>query len=178
MLTLLTHGGGDGFYSYSMFCTKAALLLQMSGATWQRHDVFDPAELDAMPHQKLPVVRDEAGALIPDSEGIRRLLETRGADFDQGLSAAQKGQSRALIRMIDGTGGGGSYSSIGCGLPRTRRYTGGTPSRTRRLTMWEALDRPPVPASEARSSTARTCRSAAPAVRRTTPRPARGAPRR
>ncbi|MDF9304239.1 glutathione S-transferase family protein [Tritonibacter mobilis] len=101
MLTLLTHGGGDGFYSYSMFCTKAALLLQMSGVTWQRQDVYDPAELDTMPHQKLPVVRDETGALIPDSEGIRRLLEAKGANFDQGLSAAQKGQSRALIRMID-----------------------------------------------------------------------------
>jgi len=101
MLTLLSHGGGDGFYSYSMFCTKAALLLQMSGARWQRQDVFDPAELASMPHGKLPVLRDETGRLVPDSEGIRRFLEARGTDFDAGLDAAQKGQSRLLIRMVD-----------------------------------------------------------------------------
>ncbi|NIZ13270.1 glutathione S-transferase family protein [Phaeobacter sp. HF9A] len=101
MLTLLTHGGGDGFYSYSMFCTKAALLLQMSGEDWQRQDVNDPAELASMPHHKLPVLRDETGALIPDSEGIRRFLEARGAEFDPGLSDLQKAQSRLLIRMVD-----------------------------------------------------------------------------
>ena len=101
MLTLLTHGGGDGFYSYSMFCTKAALLLQMSGEDWQRQDVHDPAELARMPHTKLPVVRDDTGTLSPDSEGIRCFLEDRGAEFDAGLSAVQKGHSRALIRMVD-----------------------------------------------------------------------------
>jgi len=101
MLTLLTHGGNDEFYSFSMFCTKAALLLQMSGETWQRQDVHDPAQLASMPHSKLPVLRDEAGELIPDSERIRRFLERRGAEFETGLSAVQKGQSRVVIRMVD-----------------------------------------------------------------------------
>ena len=97
MLTLLSHSGGSGFYSYSMFCTKAAYLLQMSGEAWQREDFQD---LSAMPHGKLPVLRD-GDALIPDSEIIRRFLEGRGADFDPGLSAAQKAESRLLIRWID-----------------------------------------------------------------------------
>lgn len=97
MLTLLSHPGGSGLYSYSMFCTKAAYLLQLSGETWQREDAFD---LAAMPHGKLPVLRD-GDALIPDSEIIRRFLEDRGADFDPGLNTAQKAESRLLIRWID-----------------------------------------------------------------------------
>lgn len=101
MLTLLTHSGGFGFFSYSMFCTKAALLLQLSGETWQRQDVTDPGELARMPHGKLPVLRDEAGAVIADSEGIRRFLESRGATFDAGLDGVQQAQSRLLIRMVD-----------------------------------------------------------------------------
>ncbi len=101
MLTLLTHSGGFGFFSYSMFCTKAALLLQMSGEAWQRQDVIDPRELAAMPHGKLPVLRDEAGVLVPDSEGIRQFLEARGAVFDAGLDSVQQAQSRLVIRMVD-----------------------------------------------------------------------------
>lgn len=97
MLTLLSHPGGRGMYSYSMFCTKAAYLLQLSGESWRREDFFD---LAAMPHGKLPVLRD-GNALIPDSEVIRRFLEDRGAEFDPGLSAAQKAESRLLIRWLD-----------------------------------------------------------------------------
>lgn len=97
MLTLLSHSGGSGFYSYSMFCTKAAYLLQLSGEAWQREDSIDFA---AMPHGKLPVLRD-GDTLIPDSEIIRRFLEDRGADFDPGLTAAQKAESHLLIRWID-----------------------------------------------------------------------------
>ena len=97
MITLLSHAGGGGLYSLSPFCTKAAYLLEMSGQTWQREDFSD---LSAMPHHKLPVLR--AGAdLIPDSEGIRRFLERKGADFDAGISAQQKAQSRQIIRMVD-----------------------------------------------------------------------------
>jgi glutathione S-transferase len=97
MLTLLSHPGGSGLYSYGMFCTKAAYLLQMSGEAWQREDFFD---LAAMPHGKLPVLR-EGDALIADSEAIRRFLEDRGADFDPGLTAQQKAESRLLIRWLD-----------------------------------------------------------------------------
>ncbi len=97
MLTLLTHPGGNGMFSYGMFCSKAAYLLQMSGETWQREDFFNFA---SMPHGKLPVLRD-GDALIADSEGIRRFLEDRGADFDPGLSTEQKADSRLLIRWLD-----------------------------------------------------------------------------
>lgn len=101
MLTLLSHGGSGEFYSYSMFCTKAACLLQLSGQPWQRQDMFDPQEMAAMPFGKLPVLQDEQGALTPDSEGIRGWLEARGVDFDPGLDARQKAQSRLVIRMLD-----------------------------------------------------------------------------
>lgn len=97
MLTLLTHPGGHGMFSYSMFCTKAAYMLQMSGETWQREDFYD---LPAMPHGKLPVLRN-GETLIPDSEIIRRFLEQRGADFDPGLNEDQKAASRLLIRWMD-----------------------------------------------------------------------------
>jgi glutathione S-transferase len=97
MLTLLSHQGGGGLYSLSPFCTKAAYLLEMSGQPWQREDFSD---LAATPHHKLPVLR-EGGQLIPDSEGIRRFLESKGADFDAGLSALQKAHARQIIRMVD-----------------------------------------------------------------------------
>lgn len=97
MLTLLTHPGGAGFYSYSMFCTKAAYLLELSGETWQRENFQD---LASMPYGKLPVVRD-GDLLIADSECIRRYLETRGADFEPGLTAVQKAQARQITRLVD-----------------------------------------------------------------------------
>ena len=97
MLTLLSHPGGGGLYSLSPFCTKAAYLLELSGQPWQREDFGD---LTATPHHKLPVLRVGTD-LIPDSEGIRRFLEGKGTDFDAGLTAQQKAQSRQIIRMVD-----------------------------------------------------------------------------
>jgi glutathione S-transferase len=54
-----------------------------------------------MPKGKLPVLRD-GDRLVPDSEAIRAELEARsGSDFDAGLSKAERGVSRAIIRMAD-----------------------------------------------------------------------------
>lgn len=53
-----------------------------------------------MPYEKLPVIRAD-GKLIADSDNIRMWLEARGADFDAGLDAQQRTQSRALIRMVE-----------------------------------------------------------------------------
>lgn len=97
MLTLLTFAKGFGLYSLSPFCVKAAYLLQASGQQWQREDLVDPSE---MPHRKLPVLRTDNG-LVGDSEAIRVWLESKGADFDPGLSDLQKAWSRAMIRMAD-----------------------------------------------------------------------------
>lgn len=97
MIALLTFPTGYDQFSLSPFCVKAAYLLEMSGQSWQREDLNDPRK---MPHAKLPVLRAD-GQLIADSEAIRRWLEKRGADFDPGLSAAQKAQSLAYIRMAE-----------------------------------------------------------------------------
>jgi glutathione S-transferase len=97
MLTLLTFSSGFGLFSLSPFCVKAAYLLQASGQQWQREDLIEPS---AMPHRKLPVLRTDSG-LVSDSEAIRAWLETKGADFDPGLSDLQKAYSRAMIRMAD-----------------------------------------------------------------------------
>ncbi len=98
MLTLITFPAGFNDPSYSPFCTKAMCLLQMSGLEWQRRDVHDPRK---SPRGQLPVLED-AGALIPDSQAIRAHLErAHGADFDTGLSAAQKATSIAFIRLAE-----------------------------------------------------------------------------
>ncbi|PCH65691.1 MAG: hypothetical protein COC12_14250, partial [Rhodobacteraceae bacterium] len=86
MLTLLTFSKGFGLFSLSPFCVKAAYLLQASGQKWRREDLIEPS---AMPHRKLPVLRTDDG-LIGDSEAIRGWLESKGADFDPGLSDLQK----------------------------------------------------------------------------------------
>ncbi|MBT3141960.1 glutathione S-transferase family protein [Phaeobacter gallaeciensis] len=97
MLTLLTYPAAFGLFSGSPFCVKAAYMLELSGQSWQRSDMLDPRK---MPHRKLPVLRTRE-RLMPDSDTIRHWLESQGANFDQGLSDIQKGQSRALIRMAE-----------------------------------------------------------------------------
>ncbi|MFT7594105.1 MAG: glutathione S-transferase [Paracoccaceae bacterium] len=97
MLTLLTYRAGFGQFSLSAFCVKAAYLLQLSGQPWQRKDLSDPR---GMPHSKLPGLKTDQ-RLIGDSDNIRIWLEGQGADFDPGLTDAQKGQGQAFIRMAE-----------------------------------------------------------------------------
>lgn len=97
MIALLTYPPAFGQFSGSPFCTKAALFLNTSGLQWQREDTLDPRQ---MPHQKLPVIRAD-DLLIADSDMIRAYLESKGAEFDQGLSEIDKSTSRAFIRMAE-----------------------------------------------------------------------------
>jgi glutathione S-transferase len=97
MLTLLTYPAGFDLFSLSPFCVKAAYLLQLSGQDWKRQDTSDPRK---MPMQKFPVLKTSQ-RLVADSEAIRVWLESKGADFDPGLSDQQKAQSRSMIRMAD-----------------------------------------------------------------------------
>lgn len=97
MLVLYTYPRGFGQFSLSPFCVKAAALLEMSGLDWSRRDLDDPRK---MPHAKLPVLHTEA-RLIPDSDNIRRFLESEGAIFDPDLTDMQRAQSHALIRMAE-----------------------------------------------------------------------------
>lgn len=97
MIELLIYPSSMGLYSPSPFCTKAAYLLQLSGQDWTRTDLSDPRK---MPNGKLPVIRAE-GRLIADSDAIREYLESKGADFDAGLSEDDKAASQAVIRMVE-----------------------------------------------------------------------------
>ena len=97
MITLITYPGNNGLFSFSPFCVKAAYFLNAAGWDWCREDTNDPRK---MPYQKLPVLR-AVSRLIPDSENIRRHLEDHGADFDVGLSDAEKAHSHALIRKAE-----------------------------------------------------------------------------
>lgn len=97
VLTLLTFPRHGGVFSLSPFCTKAALLLTFSGRDWQREDLKDPRK---MPRRKLPVLRTPAG-LVPDSNEIRRYLETKGTDFDPGLSSRDRAHALSLIRVAE-----------------------------------------------------------------------------
>ncbi len=97
MLVLYTYPAGFGQFSLSPFCVKAAALLKMSGRDWSRRDFDDPRK---MPLAKLPVLNTQE-RLIPDSQNIRRYLESQGATFDVSLSDTQRAQSHALIRMAE-----------------------------------------------------------------------------
>ncbi|MCX7558134.1 glutathione S-transferase family protein [Sulfitobacter sp. F26204] len=97
MITLITFAKTFGQPAASPFCIKAIWLLNMSGQPWLREDTADPRK---MPKQKLPAIR-VAGNIIPDSDNIRSYLETRGANFDKGLSDMEKATSRAFIRMAE-----------------------------------------------------------------------------
>lgn len=97
MITLITFPPAFGQAAASPFCLKAMAMLNIAGVAWEREDTNDPRKL---PYQKLPAIRVE-GRTIGDSDNIRRYLESKGADFDAGLSEVQKAQSRALIHMAE-----------------------------------------------------------------------------
>lgn len=97
MITLLTYPAMLGEFAASPFCTKAALLLTLSGQEWHREDTLDPRK---MKYAKLPVIRTPEG-LIADSDAIRTYLEQAGARFEDGLSDLDKANSRAFIRMAE-----------------------------------------------------------------------------
>jgi len=97
MLTLLTFHGSDHLPSHSPFGLKAMCLLQMSGQDWQAEYTGD---LAAQPLGRLPVLR-VGDRLIPDSHHIQEYLEAQGADFNPGLTAAQRALSHAVIRMVE-----------------------------------------------------------------------------
>jgi glutathione S-transferase len=97
MLTLLTFPASFGAPSHSPFCVKAMSLLEMSGFDWRAEYLNDPRK---MPLGRLPVLRDGT-QLIPDSAHIQAHLEARGAEFNAGLSAADKARAHALVQMVE-----------------------------------------------------------------------------
>lgn len=97
MMQLLTYPPAFGLFAPSPFCVKAAYLLNMSGAEWQREDTPDPRKA---PFGKLPVLRAE-GRLIADSDRIQDYLASKGTDFFAGLSDLDRANARAFIRMSE-----------------------------------------------------------------------------
>ncbi len=84
--------------SGSPFTVKAICLLEQSGQPYKVKYLPDPRKT---PKGKLPVLSD-GSKIIPDSDQIRDYLEqTYDVDYDAGLSAEQRGQSRSIIRMIE-----------------------------------------------------------------------------
>lgn len=82
----------------SPFCVKAMCLLNMAGAEWEMNATSDPRKATK---RKLPLLID-GEVKIPDSEDVRDYLAQKYAvDFDEGLSAALRATSRAVIRMCD-----------------------------------------------------------------------------
>lgn len=97
MITLLTFAPSFGQPAASPFCVKAMMLLNMAGKAWTPEIYTDPRK---MPYGKLPAIRVKA-EIIADSDNIRTWLEGQGAEFDQGLTQAEKAFSRALVRMAE-----------------------------------------------------------------------------
>jgi len=82
----------------SPFCTKAEVLLKMSGVDYVDHRVNDPRK---GPKGKLPAVEFD-GRLVGDSELIRFELEKRtGIDLDAGLSPQERAASHAMARLVE-----------------------------------------------------------------------------
>ena len=94
---LLVFQPAPGLPSASPFSTKAMILLEMAGLDFETK-VGNPTKA---PKRKLPVLI-EGGRTIPDSHFIQRHLETEhGAQFDAGLSEAERAVATALVALAE-----------------------------------------------------------------------------
>jgi glutathione S-transferase len=97
MITLHKFGPHFGLPDPSPFVTKAELLLKLAGLSYE----VKLSDLRKAPKGKLPFIRDD-GELIADSTFIRLHIERKcGFDFDEGLSAEQKGIAWAAEKMCE-----------------------------------------------------------------------------
>lgn len=97
MITLYTFGPANGLPDPSPFVVKAMMLLKMSGLP------FETARADVRkaPRGKLPYIKD-GGETVSDSTMIRFHLERRyRIDFDEGLTAEQKGVAWAAEKLCE-----------------------------------------------------------------------------
>jgi glutathione S-transferase len=97
MITLYTFGPAFGLPDPSPFVTKAEVLLKMSGLSYRT----DSGGFARAPKGKLPYIDDD-GSVVADSTFIRMHLEKRyGIDFDNGLTAAERGIAWAFEKMCE-----------------------------------------------------------------------------
>ena len=98
MITLYAFQPAFGLPSASPFVVKTMIHLALAG---QPYDIEIVSDLKTTPKGKLPYIRDK-DLIIADSEFIRAHLENRhGADFDPGLTAAEKAEGIAWSRLIE-----------------------------------------------------------------------------
>lgn len=98
MLKLTVFPAAFSEISGSPFSVKAWVLLEQSGQPYEVDVNPDPRKA---PKGKFPVLYHD-GKAIPDSDHIRDYMEdTFGIDYDAGLSARQRAESRVLIRMAE-----------------------------------------------------------------------------
>jgi glutathione S-transferase len=97
MITLYVFGPMIGLPDPSPMCMKVHALLKMAGLDYR----IDRNGLRKAPKGKLPYI-DDAGHVVPDSTFIRWYLEDKyQVDFDQGLTAAERGQAWAFEKLCE-----------------------------------------------------------------------------
>lgn len=98
MIKLIQFPRMFGLPNPSPFCIKAEVLLKMARLAYECEFVGNPGK---GPKGKLPAIVDD-GQAIGDSEIIRWHLERKyGADFDKGLSPAERAVGHAFSRMAE-----------------------------------------------------------------------------
>jgi glutathione S-transferase len=98
MITLVQFPSFLGVPNLSPFCMKVEILLKMAGLDYVVEDQGNPSK---GPKGKLPCIRDN-GAVIGDSALIQTYLEIQyGANFDKGLSTAERATAHAFMRMCE-----------------------------------------------------------------------------
>lgn len=97
MITLYLAGPMFGLPDGSPFCTKADVLMKMSGLPYRTA----PADFRKAPKGKIPYVDDD-GDLFGDSTFLRFHLEDKhGIDFDKDLSPAAKATAWAFEKLAE-----------------------------------------------------------------------------
>lgn len=97
MLTLHVFGPAFGLPDASPFCTKALVLMKMSGLSF----TVDTKGFRKAPKGKQPYLDDD-GVLIADSTFIRWHLETRhGIEFDRGLTSSEQAVAWAFEKLLE-----------------------------------------------------------------------------
>ena len=98
MLVLLDFPAALGLRSLSPFAYKAEALIALAGRDYIKEEVVD---FDALPHGKVPVLKD-GDLVIPDSSLIQRHLERHhGLDIDANLTGVERAMAEAFRRMAE-----------------------------------------------------------------------------
>ena len=98
MIRLTLFPSAFGEPSASPFCMKSYCMMKAAGLPFEVIETNDPRK---SPKGKLPFIESETEQ-IADSEQIRGFIETvADIDFDEGLSASDRGAARAITRMVE-----------------------------------------------------------------------------